>query len=111
MAGLAGAMLALVAGALAPAGAVLTAGAAVIDVSAAEAGRMAEWALVTLMLVVRSTDLGQMFGSVLTGGSYGRLQDGPGQHHARELEPRTHGAVTSFQGDQRRALRAGRRQG
>ena len=53
MAGLAGARLALVAGAVVLAGAVLAAGAAVIDVSAAEAGRMAEWALVTLMLVVR----------------------------------------------------------
>jgi hypothetical protein len=40
-------------GALAATGAVLAAGAAVIDVSAVEAGRMAEWALVTLMLVVR----------------------------------------------------------
>jgi len=53
VAGLVVAGLALVAGAVVLAGAVRAAGAAVIDVSAAEAGRMAEWALVTLMLVVR----------------------------------------------------------
>ena len=44
------------------------------------------------------TDLGRMFGSVLTGRSYGRRQDGPGQHNARELDPRTHGAVTFLPG-------------
>jgi hypothetical protein len=51
---LAGAVLAgaVLAGAVL-AGAVLAAGAAVIDVSAAEAGLAAEWALVKLMLIVR----------------------------------------------------------
>ena len=41
------------AGAVVLAGAVRAAGAAVIDVSAADAGLAAEWALVRLMLVVR----------------------------------------------------------